>query len=42
MQKETNNRFSQNLQGGRTSVGAVVTMSDLVVSELAGRVQKAL
>ena len=36
MQRVTVNRFLQNLEGGRTSVGAVVTMSDLVVSELAG------
>ena len=34
--REKENRFFQNLESGRTSVGAVVTMSDLVVSELAG------
>ncbi len=30
------NRLFDNLKTGRTSVGCVVTMSDLVVSELAG------
>ena len=30
------NRLFDNLKKGRTSVGCVVTMSDLVVSELAG------
>ena len=30
------NRLFDNLQAGKTSVGCVVTMSDLVVSELAG------
>ena len=30
------NRLFDNLKAGRTSVGCVVTMSDLVVSELAG------
>ena len=33
---ETTNRLFENLKGGRTSIGCVVTMSDLVVSELAG------
>jgi len=32
MQRVTANRFLQNLEGGRTSVGAVVTMSDLVAA----------
>ena len=31
-----NNRLFDNLQTGKTSLGCVVTMSDLVVSELAG------
>ena len=30
------NRLFENLEKGRTSIGAVVTMSDLIVSELAG------
>ena len=33
---KTDNRLFDNLKAGRTSVGCVVTMSDLVVSELAG------
>jgi len=30
------NRLFDNLQKGRTSIGSIVTMSDLIVSELAG------
>ena len=30
------NRFSENLQAGKISLGAVITLSDLTVSELAG------
>ena len=33
---EIRNRLFDNLAAGKTSVGCVVTMSDLVVSELAG------
>ena len=33
---KTDNRLFDNLQAGKTSVGCVITMSDLVVSELAG------
>ncbi|MBQ2630356.1 MAG: hypothetical protein IJG13_11825 [Kiritimatiellae bacterium] len=33
---KTDNRLIDNLQAGKTSVGCVITMSDLVVSELAG------
>ena len=36
MNMETNNRLFDNLKSGKTSVGCVVTMSDLIVSELAG------
>ena len=30
------NRLFTNLENGRVSIGSVVTMSDLIVSELAG------
>ena len=33
---ETGNRLFANLEKGRVSIGSIVSMSDLVVSELAG------
>ena len=36
------NRLMDNLKAGKTSVGCVITMSDLIVSELAGDCDKAL
>ena len=35
-QMETGNRLFANLEKGRVSIGSIVSMSDLVVSELAG------